>query len=105
MKNKKTNDTNVLIDIRHVAKLAGLELASSETKKYSMQLPKILRYFKQLSKVDTEDVMPLVHAIGLKNVWREDKTIPSFTSQEALSNAQEIHNDFFKIKAIFDAEP
>jgi len=91
------------IDIEHVAKLANLELTKVEKKKFEKQLTQILDYVKKLSAVDTKNVKPLAHAAGLKNVWREDnQTIPSLTSEEVLSNAKNTHNNFFKVKAIFD---
>jgi len=93
------------IDIDYVTKLANLELTPKEIKKFSKQLPQILEYVGKLSEVDTKNVSPLAHAAGLKNVWRKDEVIPSLTPQEALANAKETHNDLFKVKAIFDAEP
>lgn len=90
------------IDIGHVAKLANLELTPKEKKLFAKQLLEILGFVKKLSEVDTKDIEPLAHAAGLTNVWREDETIPSLKPTKALSNAKQIYNDFFKVKAIFD---
>lgn len=98
-KNRKARSE---IDIDHVAKLANLELTKDEKEKFAGQLSQILEYAKKLSRVDTKKVSPLAHAAGLVNSWREDETIPSLTSQEVLENAKQTHQDFFKVKAIFD---
>ena len=106
-KNAKRKTQNVKrIDIEHVAKLANLELTQVEKKKFEKQLSQILAYVEKLSEVDTRNTKPLAHAAGLKNTWRTDsETIPSLTPEEVLSNAKNAHNNFFKVKAIFDAEP
>lgn len=90
------------INIDYVAKLANLELTTSEKTQLSAQLPRILEYVNTLSRVDTAGIEPLAHVAGLTNVWREDQTVPSLTAQEALANAKETHNDFFQVKAILD---
>lgn len=96
--------SKVKIDIDHVAKLANLELTKTEKKKFAEQLSQILDYFEKLSEVDTKKVQPLAHAAGLTNVARVDETIPSLESSQALKNAKSTYQDFFKVKAIFDAE-
>lgn len=92
------------IDIEHVAKLANLKLTETEKKKFAGQLSQILDYFEKLSEVDTKKVQPLAYAAGLTNVARVDETIPSLESSQALKNAKSTYQDFFKVKAIFDAE-
>lgn len=91
------------IDINHIVKLANLKLTKAEKQKFEKQLSQILSYVEKLSELDTKNVSSLAHAAGLKNVWREDnKTIPSLPVEEVLKNAKQIHNNFFKVKAIFN---
>jgi len=92
------------IDIDRVVKLANLELTVAEKKKFSVQLSQILEYVAKLSEVDTKKVKPLAYAAGLTNVWRGDTATPSLSTEDVLKNAKQTHEDFFKVKAIFDAD-
>lgn len=88
--------------VKHVAKLANLKLSQKEIAGFSGDLSEILSYIEKLSKVNTQNVKPLAHAAGFKNVVRDDKTEPSLSSADALENAKEVHNDLIKIEAIFE---
>jgi len=55
-----------------------------------------------LQKVNTEKLKPSSWIGNLKNVFREDKILPSLEQKSVLSNAKETHNGYFKIKAIFE---
>ena len=59
-------------DVKHVAKLARLELTEDEINKYSQQLGSILEYVEQMNEVDTTGIEPMPHAIPVYNVMRED---------------------------------
>lgn len=88
-------------EVEHVARLARLGLSDEELKKFRRQLSAILEYVEQLNELDTRDVEPISQVTGLKNVFREDVTRPSLTQEEALSNAPDQHNGFFKVRPIF----
>lgn len=88
------------IDVLHIAKLANLPLNPGETRKFEKQLSEILNYVEKLKKVDTKNIETTSQITGLENVTRDDKTIPSLTQEEALSNAKSQHNGFIKVKAI-----
>lgn len=88
--------------VKHVAKLANLPLSDQEEEKYAQQLSKILEYVEQLNAVDTSNVEPTHSVTGLSNVMRADETEPSLSQEEALQNAKNKENGFFKVKAIFD---
>ena len=59
-------------EVKHVAKLARLELTEEEVNKYSQQLGSILEYVEQMNKIDTTGIEPMPHAIPVYNVMRED---------------------------------
>lgn len=88
--------------VKHVARLAGLTLSKKEITKFQKQLSDILDYVAQLDEVDTSKVEPASQVAGLENIFRDDKTAPSLSQKEVLSGAKEKHNNFFKIKGIFD---
>lgn len=90
------------INVSHIAKLANLSLKEEEKEKFEKQLSSILDYVKKLEEVDTSKVEPTPQVTGLENITREDQTIPSLSQEEALSNAKNKHNGFFKVKTILE---
>ena len=59
-------------EVKHVARLARLELTEEEVNKYSKQLGEILQYVEQMNEIDTTGIEPMPHAIPVYNVMRED---------------------------------
>lgn len=90
------------IDVKHVAKLANLTLKDEEVEKFESQLSSILDYIKKLQEVDTSSIEETSQVTGLENVEREDKTRPSLSQEEALSNTKDKHNGMFRVKAVLD---
>jgi aspartyl-tRNA(Asn)/glutamyl-tRNA(Gln) amidotransferase subunit C len=94
---------NVITDktVRYVAKLARISLDAKEEVLFREQLSDILGYIEQLREVDTEGVLPTTHVLpSMKNVFREDIADPSISTEEALFNAPDRTEDFFKVPKI-----
>ncbi|MDD2678625.1 MAG: Asp-tRNA(Asn)/Glu-tRNA(Gln) amidotransferase subunit GatC [Candidatus Nanoarchaeia archaeon] len=58
--------------VRHVAKIARINLSDEEVKKFSKQLNDVVESFKILDELDIENVAPSFHPIKTENVLRED---------------------------------
>ncbi len=86
------SDTPVDADeVRHVAELARVDLDEDEVEEFAAQFADILGYFDALDEVpevDRED--------ELVNVMRPDEVRDGLTQEEALSNAAETEDGFFK---------
>ncbi len=63
--------------VRHIAKLARLELSDGEVEKFATQLTSILDYVDMLGEVDTKNVEAASQPTGLTTVLREDVVRPS----------------------------
>lgn len=87
-------------DVKHVAKLARLELTEEETEKYSKQLGDILKYVEQMNEVDTTGIEPMPHAIPVYNVMREDEVKYEQTKEELMANAPYEEDGFFRVPKI-----
>ena len=61
---------------------------------------RILTYMEELNQYDTTDVAPMVHAVEQYNVMREDVPHTSFTNEEALMNAPDAEDGYFKVPKI-----
>jgi len=89
-----------LQEVEHIAKLARLQLTDEEKKRFQVELGKILEYFDQLKKLDTEKVPPMTHAVPIENVLREDQVKPSLPAEEALQNAPEKKDSYFQVPKV-----
>ena len=58
--------------VRHIAKLARLNLDDAEVEKYAKELTNILGYIEMLQEVDTKGVEPTAQVTGRANVLRDD---------------------------------
>ncbi len=74
-------------EVRHVALLARLELSQSEEELMTGQMNTILEYMGKLNELDTKEVEATTHAIELRNVFREDRVVPSLDRKDSLANA------------------
>ena len=89
-------------DVEKVALLARLELSGSELETLTRELGKVLDYVAMLDELDTTDVEPMVHAIELANVFREDRDAESLSREDALTNAPKSGGGFFVVPQILD---
>jgi aspartyl-tRNA(Asn)/glutamyl-tRNA(Gln) amidotransferase subunit C len=78
-------------EVRHVADLARVDLADDEVELFSEQFADILAYFDTLDEVPEVEGEP-----ELTNVMRPDETRDGLTQEEALQNAEETEDGYFK---------
>lgn len=90
------------IDIQKVATLARLKLTPEEAGLYEAQLGKILDYMDVLARYDLSGVEPTAHAMQVHNVLRHDEARPSFSREEALSNAPKSSHGQFQIPKVVE---
>ncbi|MBI2639783.1 MAG: Asp-tRNA(Asn)/Glu-tRNA(Gln) amidotransferase subunit GatC [Candidatus Sungbacteria bacterium] len=80
-------------DVKHIAKLARIELTEGEVEKFEKDLDGILDFVNQLSEVDTSGILPLAGGlkegllITLEDGSREDEEIAPFGSPAELVDA------------------
>lgn len=85
-----------------VAALARLQLTDAEVDTFQGQLGSILDYVALLDEVDVSNVEPMVHAIELTNVTRDDVPQPSLPRAAAVANAPKTDGRYFLVPAILD---
>ena len=88
--------------VRHVAKLARLDLTDEEVARFSTQLSAILDYMEKLNELDTDSVEPLAHCLPIHNIFREDVVTESLDTELVLENAPQHFENFFKVPKILD---
>lgn len=90
------------ISIEYLARLARLSLSDTERETYGSQIDSILEYMEQMNELDTGDVAPTSHVLSLTNVMREDTRADSLPSGEALRNAPDHTDRFFRVPKIIE---
>ena len=91
-------------DVEHIAELARLKFEEKELDQFTNELNEILTYVEKLNELDTENVEPLSHPIEGVNNFREDIVKPSIQREEALKNAPDKDEEFFKVPKVIGGE-
>ena len=78
-------------EVRHVADLARVDLDEAEVERFTAQFADILEYFETLEEVPHVEDEP-----ELTNVMRADEERDSLSREDALANAPETEDGFFK---------
>ncbi len=90
--------------VRHIARLARLELSDEEVGRYTHQLAEILAYVQQLDAVNTDGVEPTAHALAVSNVLREDVPVAPLGAEKVLANAPRSAAGYFALPKVLDQE-
>ena len=78
-------------EVRHIAELARVDLDDDEVERFTEQFGDILEYFEAL-----DDVPEVEPDADLANVMRPDEAREGLTQEEALRNAPETEDGYFK---------
>jgi aspartyl-tRNA(Asn)/glutamyl-tRNA(Gln) amidotransferase subunit C len=87
-------------EVLKIAELAKLKIPENKIEKYTEDLNSILSYMEKLNEIDTSDVEPLLHPLEGSNVFREDELRPSINTENALKNAPERTDAYFKVPKV-----
>lgn len=88
--------------VEYVARLARLEMSEEEKETFTRQFDSILSYMDKLNQLDTEGIEPTSHVLPLSNVFREDEVKPSLPRDEALANAPDPKDGFFRVPRVIE---
>lgn len=89
-------------EVRHIARLASLDLTEGEVERLRDELSELLAHFQVLQEVDTCSMLPMAQ-VGVEwDVTRPDTTLPSLRQEDVLASASQEEDGFIKIKAVLD---
>ena len=88
--------------VRYIASLSRIHLQETEINSLTQKLGNILQYIEKLEKLDVTGVNPTSHVLPLKNVYREDKVLPSLPQAEVMRFAVNHHNGSFKVPQVIE---
>lgn len=87
-------DQSLISRLEH---LARLELSETEKQGIQSDLNNILQMVEKMNEVDTDNVEPLIYINEQENVWREDEVKDQVERSDALRNAPDKNEAFFKV--------
>lgn len=87
-------------EIIKIAKLAKINFSEDEIEKFTIQFNEILDYMTKLNEINTDNVPPLSHPLEVTNVMREDELRTSIETKDALLNAPEKDEQYFKVPKV-----
>lgn len=91
-------------DVEYVAGLAQLRLDDATKDRLVREMGDILAYMDQLNELDTEHVEPMMHAMEMTNVFRQDVPGESLPRGEALMNAPMHDGEYFMVPRILEGD-
>jgi aspartyl-tRNA(Asn)/glutamyl-tRNA(Gln) amidotransferase subunit C len=89
-------------EVEHVAKLARLALSPEEIDTFTGQMDGILAYVDKLNELNTDGIVPTSHAVPVENAFREDEVRPSIGVDNALANAPDRVEGFFRVPKVIE---
>lgn len=87
-------------EVRHVARLARLNLTDAEVADLSGELSAILDLAEQVGEVAAEDVEPMIHPFPVTNVMRDDFPTASLPRDQLLAGAPDVRDHRFAVPRI-----
>ncbi len=89
-------------EIKHVARLARLDLPEEDLALFVEQIGEILGYVNKLNQLDTESTPPMSHAVSLVNAFQKPGTGGRPEKPESLSNAPAAEDGFFRVPKVIE---
>ena len=94
----KMEVTDALVE--KLAHLARLEFNDADKVEIKNDLQRMISFVEKLGELDLTGTEPLLHMSSDINVLREDEVKGSVSREEALKNAPEHDNRFFKVPKV-----
>lgn len=90
-------------DVEKIAMLAKLKFTEEEKVKLQGEMNEVLGYIDTINQIPgLDDVKPLENINETENVFREDIAEKCLTKEEALKNAPDKTENFFKVPKVLD---
>lgn len=90
------------ISVEHLSRLARLSLSAEEKELFGGQMEGILEYMEKLNELDTSGIEPTSHVVSLYNVVRDDIPAESLAREDALANAPDGTDKFYRVPRIIE---
>tara|TARA_B100000768_G_C11047182_1_gene276809 strand:+ start:100 stop:387 length:288 start_codon:yes stop_codon:yes gene_type:complete len=89
-------------EIKKIAHLARININEKEAIKLSEKLEGILELIEQMTKVNTDGIKPMAHALDIKQPLREDKVTESDIRKKSLELSNETDQSLFIVPRVIE---
>lgn len=86
--------------IEKLAHLSRLQFTAGEKEEIKSDLQKMISFIEKLNELDTTGIEPLMHMSEEMNVLREDEVKVSISREQALQNAPQHDQQYFKVPKV-----
>jgi len=86
--------------VNKIADLAKLKLTENEVVEFTEQFKAIFDHFQKLSKVNTDNIEPLVTPSPITPQPREDVAVHGLGAEKSLQNAPDRQGNLFKVPPV-----
>ena len=93
-----------LDEVRHVAKLARLNLSHEQLQQYRRELSSVVAHIAKLNEVDVQGVEPMAHPHDLTNRLDEDEVVAPMPVEHVLGAAPAVKDQFLAVPKVFGGE-
>ncbi|BDA39493.1 Asp-tRNA(Asn)/Glu-tRNA(Gln) amidotransferase subunit GatC [Candidatus Atelocyanobacterium thalassae] len=88
--------------VRKIAHLARLDIDLKEEEKFASQLGDVIKHFRILDELETEEIIPTIRVIELKNITRNDTSQLCTNRDLLMEEAPSREGEFFKVPKILN---
>lgn len=91
-----------LEEVRHVARLARLDLDAADMLSFQGELNALLGHFADIEVIDAAGLDPEANLAALQNVWADDSIGESLPRAAAMGNASTTKGGLFIVPSIIE---
>jgi aspartyl-tRNA(Asn)/glutamyl-tRNA(Gln) amidotransferase subunit C len=96
-------ETKITLEqVRHVARLARLELSPADEQRLRADMDEMLAYVDKLNELDTKDVAPTTQVGEAGTPMRDDEVTNCPDAEAMLANAPLRDRNYFKVPKIIE---
>ena len=86
--------------ILKLEELSRLQLSEEERNAMITNLSDMLKLVEKLNELPTQNIEPMSYINDEVNIWREDEAENLISTEKALCNAPEAHENFFSVPRV-----
>lgn len=93
-----------LDEVRHVAKLARLDLSHEQLQQYRRELSSVMAHIAKLNEVDVQGIEPMAQPHDLTNRLDEDEVVAPMPVEQVLEAAPAVEGQFLAVPKVFGGD-
>ena len=88
--------------VKRIADLSRLSFTDAEIEAFTHEFSSIVHAIDAINTLNLDGVEPMSHVLDLPNVFREDIPAESLSVKQALENAPNKNETFFKVPKVME---